>query len=339
MGRQPRRACRSKRRSNPACRGASPQYRLRLNHKKEILGAIRRAVRPNGEALMRSLRLSFSTGLIFASLALILSAPANAQVAPLKGQVSSADESAMEGVLVSAKRDGASVTVTVVTDKQGRYSFPAGRLGPGHYSLRVRAVGYDLDSSATAAVVANASATVDLKLRKNEDLASQLSNGEWIASVPGTDQQKGGLLNCLGCHTLERIVKSRHSADDFMQVLPRMQGYVNQSIPAHPQLRRAERLMEERGDQRVQVHRNLAEYLATINLSKGPQWDYALKTLPRPTGRATRVVITEYDLGRETIEPHDVIVDKDGIAWYSSFGEPFLGRLDPKTSKVTEFPL
>jgi streptogramin lyase len=286
---------------------------------------------------MRSTRLSFAAGLIFA--VFVLCAPAGAQVAPLTGKVASAEEGAMEGVLVSAKRDGATVTVTVVTDREGRYSFPAGRLEPGHYSLRVRAVGYDLDTPATADVALNVSATVDLKLRKTEDLASQLSNGEWIASVPGTDQQKNGLLNCLGCHTLERIVKSRYSADDFMQVLPRMQGYVNQSIPAHPQLRRAERLMEERGDQRVQVHRNLAEFLATINLSKGPQWNYALKTLPRPTGRATRVVITEYDLGRETIEPHDVIVDKDGIAWYSSFGEPFLGRLDPKSGKVTEFPL
>jgi virginiamycin B lyase len=288
---------------------------------------------------MRLTRLSFATGLVLALLAFIFSPAARAEPSPLTGQVSSAEEGAMEGVLVSAKRDGATMTVTVVTDKQGRYSFPAGRLDPGRYSLRVRAVGYDLDAPTAADVAASASATVDLKLRKTEDLASQLSNGEWIASVPGTDQQKSGLLSCLGCHTLERIVKSRHSADDFMQVLPRMQGYVNQSIPAHPQLRRAERLMEERGDQRVQVHRNLAEYLATINLSKGPQWDYALKTLPRPTGRATRVVITEYDLGRETIEPHDVIVDQRGIAWYSSFGEPFLGRLDPKTGKVTEFRL
>jgi virginiamycin B lyase len=288
---------------------------------------------------MRSMRLSLSTGLLFALLPFILSTPADAQQSPLTGQVSSAEDGAMEGVLVSARRNGATVTVTVVTDKQGRYSFPAGRLAPGHYSLRVRAVGYDLDAQTSVDVAADTGATLDLKLRKTEDLASQLSNGEWIASVLGTDQQKNSLLNCLGCHTLERIVKSRHSADDFMQVLPRMQGYVNQSIPAHPQLRRAERLMEERGDQRVQVFRNLAEYLATINLSKGPQWDYALKTLPRPTGRATRVVITEYDLGRETIEPHDVIVDKDGIAWYSSFGEPLLGRLDPKTGKVSEFPL
>jgi Carboxypeptidase regulatory-like domain len=286
---------------------------------------------------MRSMRL-FLTGLSFAAFASIFCAPANAQTAPLSGQVSSAEEGPMEGVLVSAKRDGARITVTVVSDKQGRYSFPAGRLEPGHYSLRIRAGGYDLDAPAGADVAASASATLDLKLRKTEDLASQLSNGEWIASAPGTDQQKNGLLNCLGCHTLERIVKSRYSADDFMQVLPRMQGYVNQSIPAHPQLRRAERLMEERGDQRVQVYRGLAEYLATINLSKGPQWNYALKTLPRPTGRATRVVITEYDLGRETIEPHDVIVDNAGIAWYSSFGEPFPAGSIRKPARSLNFP-
>jgi hypothetical protein len=118
-----------------------------------------------------------------------------------------------------------------------------------------------------------------------------------------------------------------------------MQGYVNQSIPQHPQLRRAERLMEERGDQRVQVYRAVAEYLASINLSSGPQWRYALKTLPRPAGRATRVIYTEYDLPRDTISPHDVIVDGGGIAWYSSFGEQNLGRLDPRTGKVTEFPI
>jgi virginiamycin B lyase len=291
---------------------------------------------------MRAMRLSIVTALLFALFPFILCAPAGAEdatTAPLAGLVSSAEEGPMEGVLVSAKRDGATVTVTVVTGKDGRYGFPAGRLEPGHYSLRIRAVGYDADGQVTGTVAAQKTATVDIKLRKTEDLASQLSNGEWIASVPGSDQEKTTLLNCLGCHTLERVVKSRYSADDFMQLLPRMQGYVNQSIPAHPQLRRAERLMEERGDQRVQVHRKLADYLSSINLSKSPQWSFALKTLPRPTGRATRVVITEYDLGRETIEPHDVVVDSDGIAWYSSFGEPFLGRLDPKTGKVTEFPL
>jgi virginiamycin B lyase len=246
----------------------------------------------------------------------------------------------MEGVLVSAKRTGSTMTITVVSDAQGRYRFPADKLEPGQYSLRIRAVGYDLDNANTVEVVAQKSTTLDLKLRKTEDLAAQLSNGEWMASIPGTDREKGILLGCVGCHTLERTMRSPHDAETFMKiVLPRMQGYVNQSIPAHPQLRRGERRMEERGDQRVQVYRTAAEYLSTINLGSSSQWKYALKTLPRPTGRGTRVIYTEYDLGRETIEPHDVIVDADGIAWYSSFGEQYLGKLNPKTGEVTEFPV
>ena len=246
----------------------------------------------------------------------------------------------MEGVLVSASKLGSTVTVTVVTDKDGRFSFPARKLAPGQYSMGVRAVGYDLDAPKAIEINEQKTTSLDLQLRKTEDLAAQLSNGEWMASIPGTDQQKGQLLNCVGCHTLERIVRSKYDTDAFLnQILPRMQGYVNQSIPAHPQLRRAERLMEERGDQRVQVYRAAAEYLSTINLSTGSQWSYALKMSARPAGRATRVVYTEYRLPRETISPHDVIVDVDGIVWYSSFGEQNLGRLDPKSGKVTEYPI
>jgi virginiamycin B lyase len=258
----------------------------------------------------------------------------------LTGLVISAENNAMEGVLVSASKKGLPVTVTVVTDKDGHFSFPPSKLTPGQYSLAVRAVGYDLDGPKAVEINDQKTTRLDLQLRKTEDLAAQLSNGEWLASIPGTDQQKGQLLNCVGCHTLERIVRSKYDANAFLtQVLPRMQGYVNQSIPAHPQLRRAERLMEERGDQRVQVYREAAEYLSTINLSTGSRWSYALKTFARPTGRATRVIYTEYDLPRETISPHDVIVDADGIVWYSSFGEQNLGRLDPKSGKVTEYPI
>jgi virginiamycin B lyase len=265
--------------------------------------------------------------------------PAQTATPALTGKVT-AEQGALEGVLVSAKKSGGTVTITVVSDKDGRYSFPATKLEPGQYALRIRAVGYDLDGPSPVSVAAGATTTADLTLRKTEDLASQLSNAEWLASMPGADQQKGQLLNCVGCHTLERPARSKYTADEFMtMILPRMQGYVNQSIPAHPQLRKAERLMEERGDQRVQVYRDNAEFLASINLSTGSQWNYELKTLPRPSGAATRIIYTEYDLPRETISPHDVIVDNSGIVWFSSFGEQNLGKLDPKTGKVTEFPI
>ena len=54
----------------------------------------------------------------FASLA-ALAVAAQAQTA-LSGKVSSQKEGAMEGVVVSAKRDGSTITISVVTDAQGR---------------------------------------------------------------------------------------------------------------------------------------------------------------------------------------------------------------------------
>ncbi|HEY1545996.1 MAG TPA: carboxypeptidase-like regulatory domain-containing protein, partial [Xanthobacteraceae bacterium] len=141
-----------------------------------------------------------------AALALVLSAgPTRAQTA-LTGLVSSAEEGAMEGVLVTARRDGSTMTITVVSDAQGHYSFPSAKLEPGHYSLAIRAIGYDLDGRATADVAAGANANTDLKLRRARNIASQLSNAEWLDSVPGTPAQKDALFNCVSCHTVERIV-------------------------------------------------------------------------------------------------------------------------------------
>ena len=48
--------------------------------------------------------------------------------AALTGRVTSVEEGAMEGVLVSARKAGSTITTTVVTDAQGRYRFPRTRL-------------------------------------------------------------------------------------------------------------------------------------------------------------------------------------------------------------------
>src|SRR3954452_5755306 len=81
--------------------------------------------------------------------------PAQAQEpAALTGQVSSGEEGPMEGVLISAKKAGSTITISVVSDAQGNYSFPAANLEPGQSSLRIRAVGYDLDRPASVDVAA-----------------------------------------------------------------------------------------------------------------------------------------------------------------------------------------
>src|SRR5258708_801286 len=86
-------------------------------------------------------------------------------------------------------------------------------------------------------------------------------------------------------------------------------------------------------------YRRMADYLATINLSSVEHWQYELKTLPRPKGQDTRAIVTEYDMVRPTTEPHDILVDKEGNVWYTDFGEMFIGKLDPKTLKLTEYPI
>jgi hypothetical protein len=103
----------------------------------------------------------------------------------LAGAVTSAEEGPMGGVTVTATPDKSTISVTVTTDDQGRYSFPAGRLAPGAYALTIRAVGYDLDGKATANVAAEEPATADLTLKKTRNLVPQLASAEWLASWPG----------------------------------------------------------------------------------------------------------------------------------------------------------
>ena len=74
--------------------------------------------------------------------------------AALTGVVSSEAEGKMEGVLVTARRPGSIVQVSVTTDAEGRYRFPGDRLDPGEYTLSIRAVGYDMAAPAKASVSA-----------------------------------------------------------------------------------------------------------------------------------------------------------------------------------------
>ena len=162
---------------------------------------------------------------------------AQSSPAALTGVVSSPQEAQMEGVLVSAKRAGSTVTTTVATDAQGRYAFPRTRLEPGTYAIRIRAIGYDLDGPSSVQVSGQQAAQLDLTLRKTQDLAAQLSNGEWFMSWPGSVEMKNGLLNCTQCHGLNLIARSRYTAKEWPAVLDRMGRYSQGSMPGRPQLR------------------------------------------------------------------------------------------------------
>src|SRR6202035_4282504 len=109
-----------------------------------------------------------------AGLAVILSQGVSHQAlaagAALTGQVSSAEEGNMEGVVVSARKLDSTVMVSVTTDAQGRYASPEARLEPGQYTLAIRAVGYDLAAPTAAKVSVKSTAPADIKLKKTANL-------------------------------------------------------------------------------------------------------------------------------------------------------------------------
>jgi virginiamycin B lyase len=265
-----------------------------------------------------------------------LATNAQAQTA-LSGMVSSSQEAKMEGVLVNVKREGSTITTTVVTDEAGRYAFPGDRLQPGKYTISIRAVGYVLDGPKSVEIPAGGTAVADLKLNRARNIHLQLSNGEWLASLPGTDQDKKFLTDCTGCHTLQRIFSAQHDVDEWIQVFNRMGRYAPGSTPAQPQLLVTGGARSERPRVDPKIAKQAAQFLLDVSLTNPDAKEYAFKPLPRPTGRATRVIITEYDLPRKTAYPHDVVITPDGNAWYSDFGSQVVGELNPRTGAVSEY--
>src|ERR1700722_8815341 len=125
----------------------------------------------------------------------------------LTGQITSPVEGPMEGVLVSAKGAGTNITVTVVSNDKGNFSFSGSQLKPGKYAVNIRAVGYEISSPkgesapqppqlapdkhtppllVSVDIAPNKTTKLDLKLAKSIDLASQLTKAEWVMSIPGT---------------------------------------------------------------------------------------------------------------------------------------------------------
>src|SRR5512146_1672397 len=101
--------------------------------------------------------------LLSAAAFILASAPSHAATSALSGTVSSAREGKMEGVLVTAHKDGSPRSFTVVSDASGHYAFPADRVEPGHYTLKVRALGYILAGPRAVDVTPNGTAA-DVKL-------------------------------------------------------------------------------------------------------------------------------------------------------------------------------
>lgn len=294
---------------------------------------------------------------IGASLFLLRAKSSHAQAASsiLSGSVKSSDGKPLEGVGVSARADGETFTTTVYTDESGHFAFPS--LKSGHYKLRAQAVGFEAALAETNLGDAKPK-PADFTLESLGDFTKQLSGTEWAASLPEdtpNDRRMKSVFinNCSGCHQVSFLLQNRFDAAGWAAVMTLMEkmqsiGYAPADIAPNSVIH--------------SYKPELAEYLGRVRGPGNPPLN--LKLLPRPTGEAARIVVTEFDLSRPDIPgwtmehngsdwsegtpsrwdgraAHDVAIDKGGYVWFADDATPerTLGKLDPATGKITEFKL
>ena len=66
----------------------------------------------------------------------------------LTGSIASASGQKLEGVLISAKREGSTITTSVYTDQNGEYFFPA--MADGKYQVWAQTLGFQTAKGAVA---------------------------------------------------------------------------------------------------------------------------------------------------------------------------------------------
>jgi streptogramin lyase/mono/diheme cytochrome c family protein len=249
-----------------------------------------------------------------------------------KGTVRSTDGTPLEGIMVQLIAGENNIRTTVYSNEAGEYEFP--RLPRGEYTLRIarplnwkpyRRDAVQIEGAPELDTIVLERVTDQELLPPTFDIMGQISGAEWLFNLPGTMEEKRTLVtNCNWCHSYQQIFRARFDANGWRRIVERMSHY-----QGSPLIYR-----EPEGRMTPQAEEMLVQWLARV---RGPDSkDPHFKVMPHPTGPATEVIVTEYELPRLYLAPHDVAQDADDQLWYSPHRAPEVGVLDPATGITRE---
>jgi streptogramin lyase len=144
--------------------------------------------------------------------------------------------------------------------------------------------------------------------------------------MPGTAYEKRLFVNSCtnSCHSGDRPFLQKFSAADWNKIVNRMTNYYLRTLVA------SSGQTELQADAKV-----IANWLSRV---RGLDSEYPqIEPFPRPTGMATRAIVTEYEVPWALVNVHDVSGDAQGNIWFNVNRSPFVGKLDPKTGKVVSY--
>ena len=204
----------------------------------------------------------------------------------LTGSIASAAGQKLEGVLVSAKKEGSTITTSVYTDLNGEYFFPA--MADGKYQVWAQTLGFQ---TAKGAVDLSATRHQDFKLAAitdPEERIRQLPPELLAAALPEETEADANIKRifhnqCTGCHTPGYLLQFKFDEAGWNKIINLMKFIPNYPGP------------DAKANAIIQFNqKELAAYLAR---ARGPgESSMKFKDRPRPTGEAARVMWTTYDL-------------------------------------------
>jgi virginiamycin B lyase len=204
----------------------------------------------------------------------------------LTGSVASAAGQKLEGVLVSAKKEGSTITTNVYTDLNGEYFFPA--MADGKYQVWAQTLGF---KTTKGAVDLSATRHHDFQLAAitdPEERIRQLPSELLAAALPEETEADANIKRifhnqCTGCHTPGYPLQFKFDEAGWNKVINLMKV-----IPALP---------GPNAKVNGIIQYNQKELVAYLARARGPgESSMKFKDRPRPTGEAARVVWTTYDL-------------------------------------------
>ena len=228
------------------------------------------------------------TTLLACALPLVAATPVHADQL-LSGRVASRSGQKLDGVTVSAKREGSTITTSVYTDAAGEYFFPP--LPDGRYRVWAQALGFERTSGS---VDLSAARRQDLTLAEIADAERrfrQLPGEMMVAALPEASaddarMKKIFMNNCTGCHSTSYALQFRFDEAGWSKIIDLMKIVPVTGVYPGP---------TAKPNQILELHQKpLAAYLAR---ARGPgNSSMKIASRPRPTGETARAVWTLYDL-------------------------------------------
>ncbi len=276
----------------------------------------------------------------------------------LSGSITSASGQKLEGVQISAKKEGSTITTSVYTDLNGDYFFPA--LPDGKYRVWAQALGFETSKSE---VDLTAKKSQDFKLaaitdpeQKIKQLPSEMLAGALPDETEADANMKRIFHNqCTGCHSPGYPLQFKFDEAGWNKIINLMKSIAGTGEYMGP---------NAKPNGIIEFNRKeLAAYLAR---ARGPgESSLKIKDRPRPTGEAARVVWQTYDVPLSRVAgmgargakypindgydwnlgtpsklgqlPHDGAMGLDGNLYYTVNNpnpDVTIGKVDTKTGEV-----